>query len=114
MRVIFSVSSAAQAAAAAALRDAEHVERAVANNTEEADILSARLRELGFPVSQTWANFLYCEVNQDAAVFSERLREEGIVVQPLGMWGAPNSIRVSIGTPEQNARLLEALRNVLH
>ena len=114
MRVIFSVSSAAQAAAAAALRDAEHVERAVANNTEEADILSARLRELGFPVSQTWANFLYCEVNQDAAVFSERLREEGIVVQPLGMWGAPSSIRVSIGTPEQNARLLEALRNVLH
>lgn len=114
MRVIFSVSSAAQAAAAAALRDAEHVERAVANNTEEADILSARLRELGLPVSQTWANFLYCEMKQDAAVFSERLREGGIVVQPLGMWGAPNSIRVSIGTPEQNARLLEALRNVLH
>jgi histidinol-phosphate aminotransferase len=112
MRVIFSVSSAAQAAAAAALRDAEHVERAVENNTEQSGILSAALQELGFPVPQTWANFLYCEVKQDAAQFAEWLRQHGVIVQPLGMWGAPGAIRVSIGTPEQNARLVEVLRNV--
>jgi histidinol-phosphate aminotransferase len=112
MRVIFSVSSAAQAAAAAALRDAEHVERAVENNTEQSGILSAALQELGFHVPQTWANFLYCEVKQDAAQFAEWLRQRGVIVQPLGMWGAPGAIRVSIGAPEQNARLVEVLRNV--
>jgi histidinol-phosphate aminotransferase len=109
MRVIFSVSLPAQAAAAAALRDLEHVQRAVENNTEQAETLSAALRELGFPVPQTWANFLYCKVRQDAAHFAERLRKTGVIVQPLGMWGAPSSIRVSIGTPEQNAQLIEAV-----
>jgi histidinol-phosphate aminotransferase len=112
MRVIFSVSTAAQAAAAAALRDAEHVERTVENNTEQSRILSAALQKLGFHVPQTWANFLYCEVKQDAAQFAECLRQHGVIVQPLGMWGAPSAIRVSIGTPEQNARLVEVLRNV--
>jgi histidinol-phosphate aminotransferase len=112
MRVIFSVSSAAQAAAGAALWDAEHVERAVVNNTEQAEILSAGLQELGFPVPQTWANFFCCELRQDAAQFAERLRERGVIVQPLGMWGAPSAIRASIGTPEQNARFLAVLRNM--
>ena len=112
LRVIFSVSSAAQAAAVAALRDAEHIRRAVENNTEQAEILSAGLRELGFPVPQTWANFLYCDVKQDAAQFAERLREAGVIVQPLGMWGAPRAIRVSIGTPEQIDAFLRALKDV--
>jgi histidinol-phosphate aminotransferase len=112
MRVIFSVSSAAQAATLAALRDVEHIQRAVENNTAQAEILSAGLRELGFPAPQTWANFIFCELRQDAAQFAERLRENGVIVQPLGMWGAPSAIRVSIGSPEQNARLLTVLRNM--
>jgi histidinol-phosphate aminotransferase len=112
MRVIFSVSSAAQAATLAALRDVEHVQRAVENNTAQAEILSAGLRELGFPAPQTWANFIFCELSQDAAQFAERLRENGVIVQPLGMWGAPSAIRVSIGTPEQDARLLTVLGNI--
>jgi len=112
MRVIFSVSSAAQAAAAAALQDVEHVQRAVENNTAQAEILSTRLRELGFPAPQTWANFIYLDVKQDASEFAERLRAEGVIVQPLEMWGAPCAIRVSIGTPEQNAQLLAVLRNM--
>jgi histidinol-phosphate aminotransferase len=112
MRVIFSVSSAAQAATVAALRDVEHVQRAVENNTTQAEMLSAGLLELGFPVPQTWANFVYCDVMQDAASFSEQLRDLGVIVQPLGMWGAPNAVRVSIGTPEQNARLLAVLSEI--
>jgi histidinol-phosphate aminotransferase len=84
----------------------------VENNTAQAEILSTRLRELGFPAPQTWANFIYLDVKQDASEFAERLRAEGVIVQPLEMWGAPSSIRVSIGTPEQNARLLAVLRNM--
>jgi histidinol-phosphate aminotransferase len=112
MRVVFSVSSAAQSAASAALRDAEHIRRAVENNTGQSEVLSAALQELGFPAPQSWANFLYCEMGEDVAQFAERLREHGVIVQPLGMWGAPSAIRVSIGTPAQNARLVEVLRNV--
>jgi histidinol-phosphate aminotransferase len=112
MRTIFSVSSVAQAGASAALHDAEHIRRAVENNAEQAKILAAELKKLGFTVPQTWANFVYCETGQDAAAFSDRLRERGIIVQPLGLWGAPTAIRVSIGTPEQNQQFLNVLRIV--
>ncbi len=112
LRTIFSVSSIAQAAALAALEDTEHIRKAVENNAEQAEILTTDLKRLGLPVPQTWANFLYCELGQDAAVFAERLRTAGVIVQPLGMWGAPTAIRVSIGTPDQNIQLLKALREV--
>jgi len=113
LRTIFSVSSSAQAAAAAALYDQEHIQKAVTNNAEQAKILTAGLKGLGFQIPQTWANFLYCELGQDAATFAERLRVAGVIVQPLGMWGAPTAVRISIGTPEENSKLLKALREVV-
>ena len=112
LRTIFSVSSVAQAAALAALHDTEHIQRAVKNNAEQAEILSAGLKHLGFRVRQTWANFLYCELGQDAAAFAEHLRTAGVIVQPLGMWGAPTAVRISIGTPEENVQFLNVLRSV--
>jgi histidinol-phosphate aminotransferase len=57
-------------------------------------------------------NFIFCELRPDAAEFAERLRAEGVIVQPLGAWGAPTAIRVSVGTPEQNARLLALLSKI--
>ena len=113
MRVIFSVSSVAQAAAAAALHDHEHVRRAIENNASESETVSEGMRDRGFTIPQTWANFLYCELNQDAARFAERLRARGIIVQPLAGWGAPSAIRVSIGTPEQNQAFLRTLKTIL-
>jgi histidinol-phosphate aminotransferase len=108
LRTIFSVSSLAQAAAAAALHDAEHIRRAVENNSEQAQVLTSELQKMGIAVPQTWANFLYCDLRRDAAIFADRLREHGIIVQPLGLWGAPTAVRVSIGTPQQNEQFLAA------
>jgi histidinol-phosphate aminotransferase len=113
MRDTFSVSSAAQTAAIAALDDAKHIERVVSNNAEQAQILGVGLSELGYRVVPTAANFLYCDVNEDASVLAGRLRDEGVSVRPLGAWGAPSSIRVSIGTPEQNQILLLSIRRIV-
>jgi histidinol-phosphate aminotransferase len=112
LRSIFSVSSVAQAAASAALHDAKHVRRAVKNNAEQVELLTVRLAQFGFAASETWANFLYCELVHNASSFADRLRKHGIIVQPLGLWGAPKAIRVSVGTPEQNAKFLKALESV--
>jgi len=60
----------------------------------------------------TAANFLYCDVGEDAASFAGRLRGEGVSVRALGVWGAPTCVRVSIGTPEQNQFLLRAVRKI--
>jgi histidinol-phosphate aminotransferase len=112
MRDTFSVSSVAQAAAVAALDDLNHVGRVVANNAEQAQILGVGLSELGYRVVPTAANFLYCDLGEHASGFAERLRGEGISVRPLGGWGAPKCIRVSIGTPAQNQVFLSAARKI--
>ena len=112
MQDTYSVSSVAQAAALAALDDEEHVTRSVSHNAEQADRHRISLSKLRFRVVPTWANFLYCDLRQDAAAISQRLREQGISVRPLGPWGAPTCIRISIGTVPQNEKLLEAMRGI--
>lgn len=112
MRNTFSVSSVAQAAAMAALGDQAHISRVVANNAAQAQILGVGLSELDYRVVPTSTNFLYCDIGTDAATMAEQLRSDGVSVRPLGAWGAPTCIRVSIGTPEQNQFFLSAMRKV--
>jgi histidinol-phosphate aminotransferase len=113
MRTTFSVSAPAQAAALAALQDEAHVQKALINNAEQAERLTEGLREMGYEVAPTWANFLYCELGEDAVSVAQRLQTEGIIIRPLGPWGAPTAIRVTVGTPEQNGTFLGAFKKVM-
>ena len=113
MRTTFSVSTMAQAAALAALEDQAHVRTAVKNNSREAERLVREIGDLGIRVVPTWANFIYCEVGEDAAAFAKRMQEEGVIIRPLGAWGAATAIRVTVGTPEQNGIFLRALKRVM-
>jgi len=106
----YAVSSMAQAAALAALEDQQHIERTLANNSEQADILFGELGRLGFRAIPTSANFVYFDTGKDASSLAARLLAGGISVRPLGAWGAPQAIRVSIGTPEQNQIFMEAVQ----
>jgi histidinol-phosphate aminotransferase len=111
-RAMYSVSNVAQAAALAALKDQNHIRKTVENNSSESGRLMREISELGYALSETWANFLYCELGRDAAGFSEEMAAKEIMVRPLGQWGAPQAIRVTVGTPEQNDALLGAWRKV--
>jgi histidinol-phosphate aminotransferase len=108
----YSVSSVAQAAAIAALDDGDHVARSISHNAEQAQVLEAGLSGLGFHTVQTWANFVYCNLQDDAVGSCDRLLEQGISVRPLGAWGAPTCIRVSVGTAQQNEIFLDAMRRL--
>ncbi len=112
MRSTFSVSSVAQAAALAALDDPNHVERVVLNNATQAQIVGVALSEMGYRVVPTAANFLYCDLGEDAYGIAEQLRGKGISVRPLRGWGAPACIRVSVGTGEQNQAFLHAMHKI--
>jgi len=112
MRNTFSVSSVAQAAALEAIKDREHIQRVVENNVLQSRVLAQGLSGLGYRVVPTSANFLFCDLAEDAAAFALRLQDEGVAVRPLGHWGAPNCIRVTIGTPEQNQAFLQAARRL--
>jgi histidinol-phosphate aminotransferase len=112
MRSTYSVSSVAQAAALAALDDHEHIRRVVENNAIQSRELTQGLSALGYRVVPTSANFLFCDLGEDAAAFANCLLGEGVAVRPLGAWGAANCIRVTIGTPEQNQAFLSAVRRL--
>src|SRR5580700_11009560 len=112
MRNTFSVSSVAQAAAIAAINDQEHIQLVVENNFLQSRVLAQGLSALGYRVVPTCANFLFCDLGEDAASIASRLQDEGVAVRPLGSWGAPNCIRVTIGTPEQNQAFLQAARRI--
>jgi histidinol-phosphate aminotransferase len=112
MRNIYSVASLAETAALAAIDDHHHVDRTLQLNADQAQVLTKGLSDLGYRVVPTWTNFIYCDVDQDALDFATRLQTEGVVIRPLGAWGAPRSIRVSIGTVEQNQFFLETVRKV--
>jgi histidinol-phosphate aminotransferase len=112
MRTTFSVSAAGQAAAMAALDDKAHIQKTLKNNAEQAERLIAGIAELGYQPLPTWANFLYCELRDDAAAIAKRLQAEGVIVRPLAPWGAPSAIRITIGTPEQNDIFLNAFKKV--
>jgi histidinol-phosphate aminotransferase len=113
MRTTFSVSAVAQAAALAALEDEAHVRKAVENNTREAPRLEHALEDLGFHVVQTWANFVYCELGENAAAVAKRMQAEGVIIRPLIAWGIPTAMRVTVGTPEQNNQFLAAFKKVM-
>jgi histidinol-phosphate aminotransferase len=109
---VFAVSAIAQAAALAALDDNAHVQHAVQNNSQQAEWLERKVAALGYHVIPTWANFVSFDTKQDARDFAQRVRQEGVLIRPLGSWGAPTWIRVTLGTTEQNQRFLHALAKV--
>ncbi len=114
MKTVFSVTSMAEAGAIAALDDADHIRKSLENNAAGVKWLTGELRDLGLRVVPTWANFLYVDVGEDAMALGKRMQAEGIIIRPLsGGWGAPQAIRITIGTPEQNAKLVSVLKRVL-
>jgi histidinol-phosphate aminotransferase len=112
MRTTFSVSVVAQAAAVAALRDQPHIQKTLENNARQAERLIEELAGLGYEVAPTWANFLYCELKEDASKVARHMQQAGVMIRSLEAWGAPTAIRVTIGTPEQNDLFLRALKKV--
>jgi histidinol-phosphate aminotransferase len=113
VRNSFSVSVVAEAAGLAAIRDVEHIRKTVENNAVGAAWLMERFKELGIQAVPTSANFIYFTVDEDANAFAKRMQAEGVIVRSLVPWGAPNSIRVSIGTPEQNETFFRALKKLV-
>jgi histidinol-phosphate aminotransferase len=113
VRNAFSVSVVAEAAGLAAIRDVDHIRKTVENNAVGAAWLMERFKELGIQAVPTSANFIHFSVDEDANAFAARMQTEGVIVRSLVSWGAPNAVRVSIGTPDQNETFARALKKVV-
>jgi histidinol-phosphate aminotransferase len=113
LKTAFIVNGVGEAGALAALDDREYYERGMRNNSAQLVVLTRQLRELGYAPVESWGNFLYVETGEDAAVLGRRLQMQGIIVRPLtGSWGARTAIRVTVGSPDENRKFIEALKQV--
>lgn len=113
VRQPFNVDSLAQAAALAALDDPAFIRRSVEVNAQGMAQLTAGFDALGLDYIPSVGNFIALDLGQDAAPIDQALLREGCITRPIGGYGMPNHLRVSIGLPEENARFLAALKKVL-
>lgn len=104
----FAVNDLAQAAAVAALSDAARPElemRLAAVVSERSRVL-AGLREAGFEVPESQANFVWLPLRERAADFAAHCEASGVIVRPFS--DATGGVRVTIGTAEENEKFLAA------
>ena len=112
VRQPFNVNSISLAAAAAGLDDREFVRRSFELNQAGMRQLTAGLTRLGIDYIPSAGNFVSINVKDGAAVF-QRLLKRGVIVRPIGAYGMPAYLRVSIGLESENQRFLDALAQSL-
>ncbi len=109
VRESFNLGIPSLAAAEAALGDEAHLHDTLARNAAQREALAAALRQRGFAVSPSQTNFVLVELGDDTPRVEAALLERGIVLRPMAGYGLPQCSRISVGTPEENQRLLDAL-----
>jgi histidinol-phosphate aminotransferase len=113
VRLPFNVARPAAVAVLAAMDDDDFIARSVENNQRGRSQLTAAFARLGLHAYESAANFVAVEVPIEADVAYEALLAQGVIVRSGGGLGMPNRLRVSIGTPEENAAFIAALEMLL-
>ena len=113
VREPFNVNSLAMAAARAVLDDSDYLERSRQLNSAGMEQLVAGVKALGLDFIPSAGNFLTVEFSGDSGVIYQDLLREGVIVRPIGVYGMPRHLRISIGLESENAKLLAALEKVL-
>lgn len=108
----FQVNAPAQAAAIAALQDAEHVEMSRRANEEGKRVFYERLQALGMSYAPSEANFVFFNTGYDSKEVCAQLLKRGIIVRGGDAFGQSTWLRATIGTETENERLFAALTDV--
>jgi histidinol-phosphate aminotransferase len=113
LRTPFNLAGVSQAAARAALDDAEHVNRSIQENAAERARLAEGLSALGLRPVRSHTNFIFIDIGPEARALCDELLHEGVIVRPLGWMGFPDAMRVSVGLAHENDQLLAAMSRLL-
>ena len=113
IRQPFNVNSLAQAGALAALEDESHVLECVRMIEAGRHFLYDEFKTLGVQYVPSRANFILVDVGRSAADIYQKLLQEGVIVRPMTPFGMETALRITVGTPEENRKLVRALRTVL-
>lgn len=113
VRQPFNCNSLALAAAVAVMNDDEFVEKVAENNRVEMRRYEDFCQRHQLEYIPSKGNFITIDFKQPAAPIYDALLHEGVIVRPIGGYGMPNHLRISIGLPEENNRFFTALSKVL-
>jgi histidinol-phosphate aminotransferase len=113
VRQPFNVNNLALVAARAALDDHTFIAESFELNRRGMEQILAGLKRFGLPHIPSHGNFITFAVNDGSAV-NQKLLRQGVIVRPIGGYGLPNHLRVTIGTERENGRFLDALDRALH
>jgi histidinol-phosphate aminotransferase len=110
VREPFNVNSLAQAAALAALDDAEHLEKTRELLRKEKPILTQGLKSAGFTPIPSAANFILFHAGPQASHLAQQLLKRGIIVREMSGWNLSEYLRVTVGLAAENQAFLQALK----
>jgi len=113
VRESFPVNRLAQAAGLAALEDDEFLRRTVEMNHAGRLYLYREFERLGLSFTRSHTNFVLVRVGPQAGKLFQALLRQGVIVRPCTGYDLPEYVRITVGTSEQNARLIRALETVL-
>jgi histidinol-phosphate aminotransferase len=109
----FNLSAPAIAAGAAAMEDTAHVEAAVSHNEQWLPWLTAEIEKLGLEVTPSVANFILIhfpsDPKRDAAACDDFLKKRAIILRRVGAYGLPGALRLTVGTEDENRKVVAAL-----
>lgn len=114
IRQPFNAGTLAQVGATAALDDEAYLRNTITLVHSGLDYLFDAIGDLGIRCFPTQANFFLIDVRKDADTVFERMLTEGVIVRSMRSYGYPRYIRVSVGLPPENERLVSTLAKVLH
>jgi histidinol-phosphate aminotransferase len=116
IRQPFNVNSLAQAAAVAALDDDAYLQKSAQLNADGYRQITDAFRQMSIEFVPSYGNFVLFRAGDDegaGARVNLALLKKGIIVRPVGNYGLPQWLRVSIGLPDENAAFIEALKTIL-
>ena len=113
IREPFNVNHLAQVAALASLDDKGHVTKSIEINNQGMQQLQHGFDALGIEYIPSQANFITINVTQPAVEIYEQLLQQGIIVRPLNGYNMPNSLRITVGLPDESEALLNCLEHIL-
>ncbi len=109
----FNVNVLAQVAGVAALDDKKFLERSVETNRIGRHFLYQEFDRLGLEYAESHTNFVLVRIGPSADHVQQALLHRGIIVRPCAIYNLPEFLRISIGTEEQNKRLIAELGSLL-
>jgi histidinol-phosphate aminotransferase len=94
------------------LDDAAHLSRCRENNAVGMKFYESQLKRLGIEYVPSHGNFILVRVGRGAAVF-DQMQRMGVITRPMGGYKLPEWIRITVGTPAENERCLDAMKKAL-